>query len=120
MYALSQKNGAVLLTAAAIIIVSLIFPTSGQILKLGSIFGLSAFFVAKGASSLPCRNSDVALGIGVLGLIIASKIPGLTNSPLILEICAILLTLVFAITGLTFKAIAVEQKRRRHSSDKPQ
>lgn len=116
MYTLSPGNIAILCVAFILIMVGLIgliFPVSGKILKAGSLFGLSGFFVAKGASPLPCRNSDVLMSLSVLGLVIASKIPSPTIFPLALEISAILLTLIFAATGLTFKAIAVEQKRRR-------
>jgi hypothetical protein len=110
---LAKRNLAVLCVAAAIVTVGFIFPRSGKILELGSVFGLSAFLVAKGASPLPCHNSDVLLSLFILALIVTSKMPAATPLSLVLEISAILLTLIFTVTGLTFKAIAREQKRRR-------
>jgi uncharacterized membrane protein HdeD (DUF308 family) len=116
-----KENVALLCLAFAMLVVTTIFLYSGHILRSGGGFGLAALFVVKGASKLRCHLSDVVLAIVVLLLLLASKIvpPGFVR-PLMFELSALILTVVFAATGLTFSAILAEQKARRQRSKQVQ
>lgn len=111
-----KENIAVMGLAFAMLAVTLIFLRSGYLLSSGAGFGLAALFIAKGSSRLRCHLSDVGLSVVVLGLLSCSKIvpPSIAN-PLIFEVAAIAVSILFAATGLTFKAIAADQKARRQT-----
>src|SRR5262249_8327903 len=107
-------NMIVIVAAVAVLIITVASLDSGRILRSGGGFGLAAILFAKGVSRLRGSLSDVWLAVAVLVLVLASKTvnPKLT-SPLIFESVAIALTLIFILTGLTFRSIAIEQKERR-------
>lgn len=116
MKRLHKENVFVMAAALAICITTLAFPEAGRFIKRGMGFGLAALLVIKGASRLQCQRSDALLAIGIFALFLLSKtIPG-KGTALLIEICASIITLIFAITGLKLNQISKEQKWSRENN----
>lgn len=106
-----KENIMVLIFALAMPIVGIVAGQSGRFLHVGASFGVAAIFVTKAASRLRCRWSDVLHTVTALGLFILSKTVS-TNLAwqLIFEGAVLSVAVSFAVTGLTFKTIAANQK----------
>jgi hypothetical protein len=113
MYHLAKNNLVILGLAAAMTGLAFVFRGSGTVLGLGGNIALAAFFFMKGFSSLQSRGSDILLSCLVLLCLVLSRAIGGQTAPWILEGTALILTGIFIFTGLTFKAMALEQKRKR-------
>lgn len=113
------KENLMVLTVAFLIAIAPFFRESRMIIGLPVSFSLAGILVIKGASRLRCRPSDVLMSFAVLILVVLSKItPMQIASPLIFEVGAVVVIVIFGMTGLTFKSIAAEQKSRRGQQHK--
>lgn len=113
-----SRNHVILGIAAAIILIGFAFLSSGKILNLGSVFGLSAILVAKAASSLDCQKSDVAIAVLICASIVISRV--WRQETVVFEACTLSFALVFIFTGLTITAVAKEKKRERLKNMSPE
>jgi hypothetical protein len=92
-------------------------PQSRGILVHGGSIAFAVPFILKGTSRLRCALSDVILTVLVLTLVLLATLTSPPFAPPIaFEVAALLVIAIFAATGVTFKAIAKEQKARTKSS----
>jgi len=110
------ENIAVLILAILIAVVGVFPVMSGNMFRNGAPVVVAVFLIIKGASALRCRISDVVLSATAFIFVLLSRIvPAQVISPVIFHVAALILMPIFALTGLTFKAIAVERRKRKES-----
>lgn len=111
------ENLVVLTLGIAVALVAAFVPImSGHLFRNGAPAVIAVFLIVKGASSLRCKISDVALGALAFALVLLSKIvPASGVSPVVFQAAALAILPLFALTGLTFKAIASERRKRKES-----
>jgi hypothetical protein len=107
----------VLVLGILVAAVGAVFPIqSGHIFRNGAPAVVAVFLIGKGVSTLRCRTSDVLLSAAAFGLVVLSKIVRTqTLSPVVFHVAALAILPIFAMTGLTLKAIAEERRRRKQS-----
>lgn len=112
-----SENLVVLTLGIATAMVGALFPImSGQLFRNGAPAVVAVFLIVKGASSLRCKRSDIGLGTIAFVLVLLSKIvPESAVSPVAFHVAALCILPVFAMTGLTFKAIVTERRKRKES-----
>jgi len=110
-------NVTVLILGILIAAVGTFFPLmSGSMFRNGAPIVVAVFLIGKSGSTLRCKTSDVLLSVAAFVLVVLSKIvPARVVSPVVFHVAALVVVVIFAVTGLTFKAIAVERRRRRES-----
>lgn len=110
------ENMAVLILAILIAAVGVFPVMSGNIFRNGAPVVVAVFLISKGASSLRCQGSDVILSAIAFVFVLLSKVvPPHIISPVVFHVVALAILPIFAITGLTFKAMATERKTRKKS-----
>ncbi len=110
------ENIAVLILAILIAAVGVFPIMSGNMFRNGAPVVVAVFLIAKGASALRCTISDVVLSAAAFIFVLLSKIvPAQVVSPVIFHVAALVLIPIFAMTGLTFKAIAAERRKGKES-----
>jgi|ERR1051325_10926403 len=107
-------NCLVLIAAFLIAVVPLFAIGSKGVLTSGGGMALGALVAIKGISRLRCSASDLVLASMVLGLVVITVFTNQSaTTRLALEVVAISLVFIFASTGLTFRAIARDQRLSR-------
>jgi hypothetical protein len=108
-------NVTVLILGILIAAVGTFFPLmSGSMFRNGAPIVVAVFLIGKGASTLRCRTSDVLLSGAAFVLVVLSKlVPSQVASPVVFHVAALALMPVFVMTGLTFKAITTERRKRK-------
>ncbi len=107
-----RENLTIFALTVGILTLEVALPYSGKLLRHG-LFVLAFAFLWKAISHLRCTVSDMVLTAVILVLIALSRfVSPAYVSPLIFEIAALVLTLVFLSTGLSLKAIAEDRKNR--------
>ncbi len=107
------ENVLVLCFAVAIAVLGVLLSRTGIIFSAGGAMGIGAIYIIKGASRLRCHKSDYLLALTTLALAILSKVPALAKSiRLSCELVAVLLTIMFLLTGLSLRSILAAQKHR--------
>jgi hypothetical protein len=111
------ENWVIVLLGIAIAVVPLFSQQSRGILVHGGSIAFAVPFILKGVSRLKCAISDVVLTVLVLTLVLFATLARLPFAPpLSFEIAALVVIAIFTTTGLTFKAIAREQRIRMKRS----
>jgi hypothetical protein len=111
------ENLVLLTLGIATALVGAFFPIMpGHLFRNGAPAVIAVFLIVKGASSLRCRRSDIVLGTIAFVLVLLSKIvPASAVSPVAFHVAALCILPLFAMTGLTFKAIVSERRKRKES-----
>lgn len=106
-----------LILGILVAVVGVFFPLmSGSIFRNGVPTLVGGVLIIKSASALRCRYSDILLSAAAFVLVLLSKVvPTQVVSPVVFHVAALALMPVFAITGLTFKAIATERRKGKTS-----
>jgi FtsH-binding integral membrane protein len=110
------ENIAVLTLGILIAGVGVLPALSGGIFRNGAPVVVAVFLLSKGTGTLRCRTSDVLLSSIALVLVLFSKIvPAHIMSPVVFHVAALAILPIFAMTGLTFKTIALERRKKKES-----
>jgi hypothetical protein len=116
MHRYPWENRLIVLLGFVIAVAPLFSLQSRGILVHGGSIGFAVPFILKGTSRLRCSISDVVLTVVVLTLVLLAALVSPPVAPrLALEVAALLVIALFAATGVTFKAIAREQRARTKS-----
>jgi hypothetical protein len=116
MSRLSWQNISVLCLGLSIAAVGAFLTESGTILRHGAAIAVAVFFTVKGTSRLQCKSSDVLLAFVALCFVVLSKtVPPGKITPVIFEVGTLAVLAIYPFTGLTYKAIIVNQRSHRGS-----
>ena len=113
----APQNIALLVLGILIALVGAVLPlASGNLFRNGAPAVLAVIVIGKGSSTLACKASDVVLSAVMFVLVLLSKIvPASFVSPITFHMVALILLPIFAMTGLTLKAIANGRDRSKQS-----
>ena len=108
------QNVAVLCLGICIAAVGAFRTEAGVILRHGAGIAVAVFFVIKGASKLRCKMSDVLLGcLGLCFIILSKAVPSNWVTPVVFEVGLLIVVAIYIFTGLSYKAIIMNQKGNR-------
>lgn len=115
---MNRYPGSIAVLTLGILIATVgVFPImSGSIFRNGAPVVVAVLLIGKSAGALRCRMSDVVPSAAALIFVLLSKIvPAQIISPVIFHVAALVLMPIFAMTGLSFKAIATERRKGKES-----
>jgi hypothetical protein len=114
-----SQNVVVLILGVLVAAVGVLPVSSGGVFRNGAPAVVAVFLVTKGLSLLQCHISDVVLSSVALVFVVLSKVvPAQVVTPIAFHVAALAVLPVFAVTGLTFKTIAAERRKKKESGQK--
>lgn len=99
MHQLSKQNICVLCAAAVILVGAFVNPLSKPTLNIGICLAVAAFLVMKSTSPLSSTRFDVFISWLIVSFVVLARLSVFDLRPLLLDITAIILTIVFVFTG---------------------